>query len=455
MATSPTSSPGSTGFAGSSSYAADLQSAIERAVNFANLPVQILQNKQNEITNQQAALSSLTAKFQSLSTALSAVDKANTTGSLVVSTTDTSTLSATVSPGAKAGRYTVNVIGLGSQTNAISADDQPKVSDPAAATIGSGDGYTLTVDGRDFTLSGSTSNLNGLADAINRSGAGITATVINIGGTGSPDYRLSILSKTYAPTAVQLGDSAGTSLLNTLSSGSPVTYQVNGQPSTPIESDSRTLSFASGLTVTAFQVGSADVTVTSSSVALGNSLAALATGYNNALDELSKSRGKNNGPLSGESIVNTLAQSIRSLTASSAGSGSIQSLTDLGLGYDKDGHLNFDAGVLASAMDTSASDVAAFLGSSTSGFIKSAQSVISGISDGVNGVIAQTTNSNANQLANLGTKISGLKDRIALMQASLTAKMSKADALISSLQNQNTYFTNLFAQMRANQLNGQ
>ena len=454
MATSPTST-GSTGFAGSSSYAADLQSAIDRAVSFANLPVQILQNKQNELSNQQAALSSLTSKFQSLGTALSAVDKANTTGSLVVSTTDTSTLSATVSAGAKAGRYTVNVVSLGSQTNAISADDQARVADPAATTVGSGEGYKLTLDGREFTLAGATSNLNGLADAINRSGAAVTATVINIGGTGSPDYRLSILSKTYGPAAVQLADSDGTSLLNTLASGSPVTYQVNGQPSTPIESDSRTLSFAPGLTVTAFQVGSADVTVTSSSVALGNALSALATGYNNALDELSKSRGKNNGPLSGESIVSTLAQSIRSLTSSAAASGSIQSLTDLGLTYDKDGHLNFDAGVLASAMDNSASDVAAFLGSSTSGFIKSAQSVIDSIDNGVSGVIAQTTNSNATQLANLSTKISGIQDRVALMQASLTAKMSKADALISSLQNQNTYFTNLFAQMRANQINAQ
>ena len=454
MATSPTST-GSTGFAGSSLYAADLQSAIDRAVSFANLPVQILQNKQNELNNQQAALSALTSKFQSMGTALSAVDKANSTGSLVVSTTDTSTLSATVSAGAKAGRYTVNVVSLGSQTNAISSDDQTKVTDPAATTIGSGDGYTLTVDGHAYTLSGTTSNLNGLADAINRSGAGVNATVINIGGTGAPDYRLSILSKTYAPAAIQLGDSATTDLLNTLSSGSYVSYQVNGQPSTLITSDSRTLNFTPGLTVTAYQVGSTDVTVTSSSAALGSALSALATTYNGAVEELAKSRGQNNGPLSGESIVNTLSQSIRSLTASAAASGSIQSLTDLGLTYDKDGHLNFDAGVLASAMDNSASDVAAFLGSSTSGFIKGAESVVNSIDDGANGVIAQTTNSNATQLANLSTKISGIKDRVALMQASLTAKMSKADALISSLQNQNTYFTNLFAQMRANQLNAQ
>lgn len=447
MASTPT-------FTGNSSYAADLQSAITRAIGFANLPVSLLQNKTNQINNQQTALASLNSKFQSLGTALSAVEKGNTIGSLVASATDSSIVGASATVGAKAGRYTVNVVSLGSQTNAISDDALTTVTDASATTIGSGSGYSLTVDGKTFSLSGATTNLNGLADAINSSGAGVSATVINIGGPNSPDYRLSLLSSKYSPSAITLKDSTNTSLLDTLSTGSYVQYQVNGQPSTPINSESRTLNFATGLTVTAYKAGSTDVNVTSSSASLSIGLSALASAYNNAFDELTKSRGQNNGPLSGESIISTLTQSLRSLVNSGSAGGSIQSIADLGLTYDKDGHLNFDSSVLASAMTNSPSDVASFVGSSTSGFLKGAEAIVNSVNDSTTGIIAQSTTSNATQLTNLGTKISSLQDRITLLQTSLTAKMTKADATISSLQSQTTYYTNLFAQMRANQISG-
>lgn len=448
MATSSTTPT----FSGSSTYAADLQSAITRAVGFATLPVTLLQNKQNEITNQQSALSSLLGKFQSLGTALSTVEKASTIGSLVASSTDNTIAAASVTTGAKAGKYTVNVVSTGSQTSAISSAGGTTVTDPTSGDIGSGSGFSLNVDGTTYNLSGT--NLNSLADSINSSGAGVTATVINIGGTGAADYRLSILGNKYSPTTLQLTDSTSSNLLDTLSTGSYVTYQVNGQPSTPINSDSRTLNFATGLTVSVYKAGSTDVNVTSSSASLAASLSAFASAYNSALDELSKSRGQNNGPLSGESIIYAVSQSLRTLTSSGTPSGSVQSIADLGLTYDKDGHLSVDSGVLATAMSNSASDVANFLGSSTSGFLQGAESVVNGIDDSTTGLISQTTGSLTKQSTALADKISGLQDRITLLQTSLTAKMTKADTLISSLQSQNSYFTSLFAQMRANQLSG-
>lgn len=439
-------------FSGSSSYAADLQSAITRAVSFATLPVTLLQNKQNEISSQQTALASLKSKFDALNTALSTMDKASTTGSLVASTTDSTVLTATAGSGAKAGRYTVNVVSMGSQTNSLSVSSQPTVTDPAATTIGSGSGYSLTVNGQSFSVTGTTTNLNGLADAINASGAGVSATVINVGGPNSPDYRLSILGSKYSPATIALSDSANTSLLDTLSTGSYVTYQVNGQPSTPINSETRTLNFATGLSVTAYKTGSADVNVVSSSASLGVALNALATTYNSAYDELSKARGQNNGPLSGESIVSTLTQTLRSVINSGTPTGSILSVADLGLSYDKDGHLSFDGSVLSSAMSKAPADVASFVGSSTSGFLSAAMGLVNGATNSSTGVISQSTSSNATQLTALSTKISSLQERITLMQDSLVKKMTKADATISSLQSQTNYYTNLFAQMRANQL---
>ena len=70
------------------------------------------------------------------------------------------------------------------------------------------------------------------------------ATIVNVGGSTSPDYRLSLQGTKYAPTSIQLND--GTQdLLTTLSTGSYVSYQVNGADTTAT-SDSRTFSILPG-----------------------------------------------------------------------------------------------------------------------------------------------------------------------------------------------------------------
>jgi flagellar capping protein FliD len=55
-----------------------------------------------------------------------------------------------------------------------------------------------------------------------------------------------------------------------------------------------------------------------------------------------------------------------------------------------------------------------------------------------------------NQISSLTKQISDKQDRLNLLQQSLTEQMSKADAMISSLQQQASYYTDLFATMRAN-----
>ena len=90
--------------------------------------------------------------------------------------------------------------------------------------------------------------MNALAQAINSSGAGVSATVLNLGSPSAPDYHLSLQSTALGNIAIQLND--GTQdLLTTLSTGTPAQYQVNGQPSTPISSDSSTVTLAPGSAV--------------------------------------------------------------------------------------------------------------------------------------------------------------------------------------------------------------
>ncbi len=445
-------SSASSGFTGTTPYAADLQNAISRAVGFASLPMQILQNQQNDLNSRQSALSSLSNQFQSLQTAVDGIDKTMGSGSLAAQISTPAVLSSTIAAGATAGSYSLNVTNVGSQTNTMSGSGLTTVTDPNSGNLDSSSAYSLTVDGTAFSIANPSGTLNGLAQAINSSTANVQASVVNVGSSGAPDYRLSVQGLKYAPTTIQLSDSSNSSILNTLSTGRNVTYNVNGQTAAST-SDTRSVTLAPGLTVNLKTVGSTSVTVSQSSSAVTNALSAFATAYNSAVDEVAKSRGQSGGALTGDSLISTLTATLHNLVDAGSSSGQVSSIADLGLSFDQNGHLTLDSSVLGSASSSTLNDVTSFLGSTTTGgFLKAASDTLDGLNDSTKGLFAQTSATAASQLSDLGTKISADQDRITSLQQSLTAQMAKADATIASLQSQSDYFTSLFAQTRANQL---
>lgn len=436
-------------FTGSSSYSADLQSAITRALGLASLPLRVLQNQQSRLSSQQSEIGTITSKISSLQTALDNINSAVGTGSFSASSTSTSVATAYASSGVRLGSYSLTVLGTGSHTNTLSEDGLTSVSDPSSGNITSSSTLTLSVEGTDYQVSNSGGSLNKLADAINASSAKVQATLVNVGSSSAPDYRLSIQGKKYAATSIQLSDGSNT-LLNTLATGSNVTYQINGQ-SNIIASDTRALTLSTGLTVNVLQAGSTDINVTQGSTQTSNALGAFATAYNNIVDELAKSRGQNGGALTGQSIVYSLSSSLRNILDTTAQSGSITSLSDLGLRFDDTGHLNFDSSAFTAVGSSSLSDVLGFLGGeSTGGFLKTANAALASITDSTNGLLATTNTSLSNSLSNLADKISDKTNQISDLQTNLTAKMSAADATIASLQRQVSYYTDLFTTMRQN-----
>jgi flagellar hook-associated protein 2 len=311
------------------------------------------------------------------------------------------------------------------------------VADPSSGNISTSSAFTLTVNGTDYSLTPASNNLNSLVAAINASGANVQATVVNVGGSTSPNYELSIQGTQYAPTTIQLNDGSQ-DLLSTLSpGGSYVTYQVNGQPSTPATSTSRTLDISTGLTVTALATGTANVTVAQNASGVENALTSLVTSYNAAVDEVTKNRGQNGGALAGQSVLDGLSSTLLTLANySGSASGSIQNLTDIGLTFDQNGHLQFDASTFEAVAGTSLSNVMTFLGA--------ANTALTSITDPTDGVIVQETNSLGKSITSLTSQISADQTYVNNLQTSITAQMAAADAAISSLQQQVSQITSLF-----------
>ena len=548
MATSSTSAASS--FNGSSTFSADLQNVITRAVGIANMPITQLQNQRTTLTGEQSELQTMGGDFKTLQNALGAIDSAVSSGSLSASVGSPTIASASLGTGAMAGSYSVNITNLGSQTNTIGAstnsttNSTATVADPTTNSISSSSTFTLTVgttsyaltpagnnlnslaaainasganvqasvvnlgtlsapqyelsiqgtaaNAKTVTLSDGTSNLLGatntahstgvlavtdpasgnisksstfsltvgstsysitpasstldaLVQAINKSGANVQATVVNVGGAASPNYELSIQGTQLAAAPIQLSDGTN-NLLTTMTAGSPVSYAVNGQAS--VTSPSRTLSISTGLTVTALTTGTTSITVVQDGSGVENALASLVTSFNAATDELTNNHGQNGGALAGQAVVLQLGNVLHSLTNySGSGSSGIQSIADLGLSFDTNGHLQFDSSVFQTAASSSLPSVMSFLGSETdnTGFLGAANTALNTITDLTTGAIVTQISSLASSVSTITAKIAADQTRISQMQTNLTAKMAAADAAIASLQNQATQMTNLFA----------
>ena len=430
-------------FNGSSTYASSFQQVIQRAVSIASLPISALQSNVSTMTSQKTALAGLDANFATVQASLQALGSA-AAGTFSATSSDSSKVSATATSAAFAGTYKVQVDDPGSSTVTLSHLGSITVADPTAGNISSSTSFTLTVNGVQTTINPSGTSLTSLASAINAANAGVQATVINVGSGTSPDYRLAVTSTNLGGDTIQLND--GTKdLLDTLSTGTPALYEVNGS-TTQLQSTTSQITLSPGLTANllAQTTGSVTITVAKDFSALYSGINNFVSAYNSAVDALAQNRGQAGGALSGDSIVYTLTNVLNQIAQySSASGGPLTSLAGLGVTPDDTGHLQFDQSVFASTND---SDIQTFFGSLTSGsaFLNTANTALNFVTNSTTGIIPDEVNSLTSQITDTNTKITSQQANITQLENNLQAQLSQADAAIATLQGQKTYFQELF-----------
>ncbi len=441
---SPTSSITIPTFTGSSTFASSFQQVLTTAVEMADLPIQEMQVNVNNLTNQQAALNQLESTFQSLDSAVQAIGTAFS-GSLSATVSDPTALSATATAGALPGTYTIQVDSPGAYSTAMSQAGSPVITDPTTQSISSATSFTLTANGTTTTVTPTDGSLEGLANAINNSAAGAQATIINVGSNSSPDYRLVVTSTSLNDDDVELSASTTGSpdLLGSVSAGTPATYQVNDS-STILQSNSPQVTLSPGLTVTMLGTSSGvdTVTVSADDSTLESALSSFATAYNSAFSAVQQQIGQSGGALAGQDIVYTMQNMLESLVQYSSGSGSVASLNDLGLSVDDTGTMTFDASTFSAQ---SAADITQFLGSATTGgFMQAATTGLSSIDDSTSGDIESETTALQSQITTQNTEISDKQSQLSILETNLEQELTQADAAIADLQEQKTYYTELF-----------
>ncbi len=427
-------------FIGSSSFSVDFQQVIERAVAIASLPLVQLENQKSALTARATSLDSISESFTELNTALTALDTTIGTDAHAATVSDETVAKVHLNGSVLAADYAIEVLDVGARTLTLSLDGLPAVADPFTESISAATDFTLTVDTVDYIVTPASGSLFDLAAAINSSGAGVQATVVNVGGSGGPNYKLSIQSEKYAAATIQLND--GTQdLLDTLATGAPVIYTVNGVPVGGISADSRTVTLSPGVSVDLLKVGTADISVSKSANSISEALNGFITAYNSTVSQLDLHRGDNGGSLSGQFVVSSLSRSLADLIGYNSGTGNVRTLADLGVKLDDIGRLSLDEVALGSQ---SAEDVLAFLGSATAGFLKAAADQLDTVQNSTDGLLVLEQDSLDRQIQRQNELIASNEDRIAAMQDNLLARMAAADAVIAVLEQQAAGLQGLF-----------
>src|ERR1700678_732002 len=97
---------------GSSTFAADLQASVTRALEIAALPMQALQADQSTISGETSEISTLSGLFNTLQTSLTNIGGTGTS-TLQATSSDQSVATASVTGNPLPGTYTVQVLTAG------------------------------------------------------------------------------------------------------------------------------------------------------------------------------------------------------------------------------------------------------------------------------------------------------------------------------------------------------
>ena len=322
----------------------------------------------------------------------------------------------------------------------------------------SGAAFTSNGNGTaSIVIDGTNNTLEGIRDAINTASLGVTATIVN-DGSGTP-YRLALSSSsTGVSNSIKITtsggdgsidsllgyDPAGTQNLNQTLAAQNANLTVNG---IAITSASNTLSEAiQGVTLSLKTTTATPINLTvARDTASINTVASSFVDAYNALASQIKSRsaygtdGKSGGTLAGDGTLRLMQEQMRNIFITPATGGSLTTLSQVGISFQRDGSLLLDSSKLNSAVSTNFSDVSNLFSSST-GFATRleawAKTTLSA------GGLIDTRSQNLTQyVKDKNGEVDRLELRMQAMEKKYTREYTNLNLLLSRMNSTSTFLT--------------
>jgi len=427
----------------------DTNALIDGLVKVERRSIDILKTQGARYQAQQGVFSFLSGSLVSLRSAAQNLSLSTDFNKRAISSSDETVMKASGGSSALVGSYIVNVSSL-AKAKVLQSTAYTNTTD----TIGQGT-LTITVGSstKDITVDGANNTLSGLKDAINDANAGVTASIVNTGTSAAPSYKLIVQGKnTGIENDVSLSFSVTDGGSDPFTGGGDVVqaaadaqFTVNGLSLTR---SSNTVSDAiPGVTLSLLKEGGASSTVsvgTDTNAIMAN-VKGLVDAYN-AVAKIARDQFSLNGAtgrqgaLAGDSTLRATVSRLRNaLTSVQGGDGSIRTLSDLGIRFQKDGSLTLDESKLTSALSQDPEAVQKLFLKADDGIGKRIPEAVDSLISSVGGAITARQNGLNESLATLNKKIAREEQRIEKYQEQLTAQFTALEKLVSQLNEQSNF----------------
>lgn len=370
----------------------DVNSIVTSLMNVEKQPLTALTTQKTAYQSKISAYGTLKSTLSTFQTAVSALSSASKFNAQTVTSGNTSVFTATSDGSATLGNYAVKVSQL-AQSQKLASTGFAAVSDVVGTgtlTISFGDyaavGDTFTANAAktdvSIAITSSNNTLAGVRDAINASNSSVSATIVNNGTTNqlvitSKDTgEVNSLKISVADDDTNNSDAAGLSQLayDPLAAGVKNLTQLQVEKNAILDIDgvavvkaSNTITDAiSGVTLNLLTTNASGVSldVASNKDTVKASVTAFVDAYNKldtTLRSLTKydSTGKASGVLLGDATARSVINQVKSVMSKAiTSSGTITSLSQIGVAFQSSGQLALDSTKLTTALTSNFSDIA-------------------------------------------------------------------------------------------------
>jgi len=417
----------------------DTASIISGLVAAESAPLTAMQTQQTTLNSAVSELSTLGTQLASLSTAASALSSLTTVGSFTASSSSSAIVAQT------SGATQVGSLASSQRTYSASfssESDALNMNGSFTIQVGSGAATTINV--------GTGDSLDSIAAKINASTPGVNASIFYDGS----NYRILINGlNTGASNAITFTES-GTSLdLNgtgaTASSGNTVQQATDASVTidgfTATRPTNQITGVIPGVTLALTQPTSSPVTiqVASDPGTLNTNVQAVVSAYNQVISTIHADAGygttaANNQNLAGDATLRSITQQLASTVAGVFGSGSTQTLADVGITLQSDGTLAVDTTKLDAAFTNNPTAVESLFArsplSSTGGAMATLSSLANSFAAPTTGLLAVESQGFTEQATQLNQSITNEQAHITQYQANLQAEFNAMETSYSANQ---------------------
>ncbi len=414
----------------------------------------------SELKTRLTALSTAAAKFRVLNG--SALSKQGVSSDETVATASASnaamngTYGVTVSQLATNATYSFKSSSGTYTSSSAKISDGASFSDTVTITVGNAsspvDSVSIDVD--------ENTTLDNFVTEFNSKASGAVASVVNVGTSSSPDYRVVINTNKTGTAEGQIDVSVGATLTargafnqNTEDDAQNAIFSISGIGSNIERATNSVSDIFTGLTINLRGEGTTTLSIGDDSTSTTQTIQEFVDAYNDLVgyiaehDTVTKDSDDEDainvfGALASTSLDENMISAIRSAFSSAGISGgSVNTLADLGISTQRDGTLAFDTDAFNKAIDSDPESVRKI----TQNLGETLASVNGTIAQFThyNGLLDQAMNANTSQVSSLQTQVSDAEDTLSSQEDSLTQRYARLESLMGQLNSTQSILTQL------------